>query len=141
MKKLIISIFVSITMLSCVSDYETIPPSIEILKPKTNDTIVLGKYIDLNFYIEDDYGIDYYSYEVISETPTAVNAFNFFKDRKFSDRVIDYNFKDGISVPLKYNDTISTLDGNYTIRVIAVDKFGNRNSVEKTIKFVSVKTN
>lgn len=121
-------------VVSCTSDSDTTAPTIEILAPKANDTIVLGNNLDLKFRFTDNYGVSYYSYDIFSETPTVLGAFTYFKEVNLSGGITEYEIPHSVFIPKKYNDSIPTLVGDYTIRVIAIDMYGNKNFVDQPLK-------
>lgn len=123
---------------SCSNDKDTSGPTIEIITPEVNDTVKLGSNLEMKFRFTDDYGIRYYSYDIFYETPGTVGEFEYFKEINVGGSYIEYEVPHSVFIPKKYNDSIPTVTGNYTLRVIAIDMYGNQSHVDQPLLFESV---
>ncbi len=119
---------------SCSKDEDTTAPTIEIITPEVNDTIKLGDNLNMKFRFTDEYGVRYYSYAIFYNIPGTEGEFDYFKEINLQSVFTEYEVPHSVRIPKNYNDSIPTPIGDYTLRVIAIDWYGNSNVVDQPLK-------
>lgn len=115
-----------LTLGACSKEADTDGPSIEILKPETNEVTYLGKTLNMKFRFKDESGVGFYSYEIFSNEGVLPNEFTYKKELNIQGLLNDFEIDHSVSIPEITSDSLPIATGEYVLRVLAVDWLNNR---------------
>ena len=122
---------------SCSNDEDKDAPIIEILKPQENEIVETGKNLNMKFRFKDENGVGYYSYELFHQDGIVPGEFNYEKKLDVNVFLNEFEVDHSVQIPLMTTDSIPTAEGNYILRVVAVDWYFNQSYVDHVFKIVN----
>lgn len=119
---------------SCSNDSDTTPPTIEILKPQTNEVVFIGEDLDMKFRFTDEYGVAYYSYEIFHKGELVPGEFHYKNEIDLKIVLNEFEIDHYVKIPIADKNGVPTIAGDYILRVVAIDWYNNKSVLDKTIK-------
>ena len=116
-------------------DPDTVGPTIEITNVPDNKEFEFGKELKMDIHFNDPSGIAEYQIEIYKEDFTP-NSFEFTKLVKIAAFSTNFTVYQGVLVPEKIEVDKLYDEGNYIIKIIAVDYKGNISTYFKPIRIV-----
>jgi len=126
---------------SCANNEDTEAPTIEVIKPKENEVVLIGKTLNMKFRFTDEYGVRYYSYELFNEEGDVPGAFTHKKELNIAGLLTDFEIEHSVNIPKMNSKEIPTAPGDYILRVVAVDIYNNSRILDHRIKLEKDLTN
>lgn len=136
MKKIVflLVVFSGLIFMSCNDDKDTVGPSIDVSNPKENVVFKAGDIVPLDVTLKDESSIGYFEYEFFSYD----NDLYSHNEKKEIDYVLnELSFKSSFMIPKMIKEEIPFPAGDYVIKFVAVDIYGNTTVYIRNVKVQS----
>lgn len=136
MKKIVFLLVVlsGLAFMSCNDDKDTAGPTIEVANPKENAVFKAGDVVQLDVTLKDESSIRYFEYEFFSYDHDLYSH----KEKKEIDYVLnELSFKSSFIIPKLIKEEIPFPAGDYVIKFVAVDMYGNTTTLSRNINVQS----
>lgn len=136
MKKIVflLVVFSGLIFMSCNDDKDTVGPSIDVSNPKENVVFKAGDIVPLDVTLKDESSIGYFEYEFFSYD----NDLYSHKEKKEIDYVLnELSFKSSFMIPKMIKEEIPFPAGDYVIKFVTVDIYGNTTVYIRNVKVQS----
>lgn len=132
-------LFVTATFtLSCSKEEDTSGPDIDVKYPEQNAVYKYGDDLIMNLTFSDDSGLISYKY-VLEPVDQQGVKFTNTKEYFLTQFVTYYSINHKIVVPIQYSDAVKFDNGQYRLKISAVD-FNNNVSSKEVLLTIENKT-
>ncbi len=136
MKKIVflLVVFSGLIFMSCNDDKDTTGPSIEVINPTENKIYKPGDEVGIYMKLSDETNLAYYKYEAYS---LEHNFLDVKKEIELEYVITEIIVKHSFILPKYTNGNNLLPDGDYILKITAVDRYGNTSEFIRNFKVKS----
>ena len=133
MKKIVflLVVFSGLIFMSCNDDKDTTGPSIEVINPTENKIYEPGDEVSIYLKLSDETSIAYYKYNAYS---LEHNFLDVEEETKIDYLLTETMVRHSFILPKYTNGNNLLPDGDYILKITALDRYGNRSEFIRNFK-------